>query len=195
MKQLDKEHKLRADAWLKNQLINNTEYKNAKRIGIVLSMTHEVDTYPIIETMLSDGKKVFVPNTNYKLKEMNFKQLLSLNRLEKDEKGLLYVNDDTEITDRLDLIVVPGVAFRDDGYRIGYGGGYYDRFLSDSNANTISLIYDLQLTQFEIESHDRPVEKLIFQYLNFGGINGYRKILLEVNLLFYKISQLSHCKY
>ena len=64
MKQLDKEHKLRADAWLKNQLINNTEYKNAKRIGIVLSMTHEVDTYPIIETMLSDGKKVFVPNTN-----------------------------------------------------------------------------------------------------------------------------------
>lgn len=87
MKQLDKEHKLRADAWLKNQLINNTEYKNAKRIGIVLSMTHEVDTYPIIETMLSDGKKVFVPNTNYKLKEMNFKQLLSLNRLEKDEKA------------------------------------------------------------------------------------------------------------
>lgn len=124
-------------------------------------MTHEVDTYPIIETMLSDGKKVFVPNTNYKLKEMNFKQLLSLNRLEKDEKGLLYVNDDTEITDQLDLIVVPGVAFRDDGYRIGYGGGYYDRFLSDSNANTISLIYDLQLTQFEIESHDQPVEKLI----------------------------------
>ena len=161
MKQLDKEHKLRSDAWLKNQLINNTEYKNAKRIGIVLSMTHEVDTYPIIETMLSDGKKVFVPNTNYKLKEMNFKQLLSLNRLEKDEKGLLYVNDDTEITDQLDLIVVPGVAFRDDGYRIGYGGGYYDRFLSDSNANTISLIYDLQLTQFEIESHDQPVEKLI----------------------------------
>lgn len=161
MKQLDKEHKLRADAWLKNQLINNTEYKNAKRIGIVLSMTHEVDTYPIIETMLSDGKKVFVPNTNYKLKEMNFKQLLSLNRLEKDEKGLLYVNDDTEITDQLDLIVVPGVAFRDDGYRIGYGGGYYDRFLSDSNANTISLIYDLQLTPFEIESHDQPVEKLI----------------------------------
>lgn len=50
-------------------------------------MTHEVDTYPIIETMLSDGKKVFVPNTNYKLKEMNFKQLLSLNRLEKDEKA------------------------------------------------------------------------------------------------------------
>ena len=89
-------------------------------------MTHEVDTYPIIETMLSDGKKVFVPNTNYKLKEMNFKQLLSLNRLEKDEKGLLYVNDDTEITDQLDLIV-PGVAFRDDGYRIGYGGGYYDK--------------------------------------------------------------------
>ena len=87
MKQLDKEHKLRADAWLKNQLINNTEYKNAKRIGIVLSMTHEVDTYPIIETMLSDGKKVFVPNTNYKLKEMNFKQLLSLNRLEKMKKA------------------------------------------------------------------------------------------------------------
>ena len=52
-------------------------------------MTHEVDTYPIIETMLSDGKKVFVPNTNYKLKEMNFKQLLSLNRLEKMKRLII----------------------------------------------------------------------------------------------------------
>ncbi|PTK67413.1 5-formyltetrahydrofolate cyclo-ligase [Staphylococcus borealis] len=161
MKQLNKEHKQQADTWLKDQLINSQVYQNANSIGIVLSMPHEVDTYPIIESMLADNKHVFVPDTNYKLKEMNFKEILSFNSLEKDEKGLLYVNEDTEITDKLDLIVVPGVAFRNDGYRIGYGGGYYDRFLSQSEASTVSLLYDLQLSQFDIESHDQPVDELI----------------------------------
>ncbi|GGG84455.1 5-formyltetrahydrofolate cyclo-ligase [Staphylococcus pragensis] len=161
MKMFDSSKKEIADHWLKEQLLNNEWYKNAHRIGMVLSMPHEVDTYKIIQTVLNDNKKVFVPNTNYKTREMNFKELIDLDSIVEDEKGINYVEADTEITDELDLIIVPGVAFRNDGYRIGYGGGYFDRFLSQSNANTISLIYDFQLTDFEIENHDQPVKELI----------------------------------
>ncbi|WP_154837593.1 5-formyltetrahydrofolate cyclo-ligase [Staphylococcus sp. Marseille-Q1834] len=161
MKAFDSSKKEIADHWLKEQLLNNEWYKNAHRIGMVLSMPHEVDTYKIIQTVLNDNKKVFVPNTNYKTREMNFKELIDLDSIVEDEKGINYVEADTEITDELDLIIVPGVAFRNDGYRIGYGGGYFDRFLSQSDANTISLIYDFQLTDFEIENHDQPVKELI----------------------------------
>ncbi|BGE82326.1 5-formyltetrahydrofolate cyclo-ligase [Staphylococcus petrasii] len=161
MKAFDSSNKEDADNWLKEHLLNHEWYKNAHRIGMVLSMPHEVDTYKIIQTALNDNKKVFVPNTNYKTREMNFKEIIDLDSIVEDEKGINSVKGDTEITDELDLIIVPGVAFRDDGYRIGYGGGYFDRFLSKSNANTISLIYDFQLTDFEIENHDQPVSELI----------------------------------
>ena len=67
-------------------------------------------------------------------------------------------------TNKMDLIVVPGVAFDKLGYRIGYGGGYYDRFLSQHRSNTVSLLYDFQLAQFNIEPHDQPVEQLIIYH-------------------------------
>ncbi|UDI78175.1 5-formyltetrahydrofolate cyclo-ligase [Staphylococcus taiwanensis] len=161
MKSFDKTKKVHADNWLKQQLFNDNWYKNSNRIGIVLSMPHEVDTYQIIKAALLDNKRMFVPNTNYESKDMNFKEIKNLSCIEKDEKGIYFVNEDTETTDQLDLIIVPGVAFREDCYRVGYGGGYYDRFLSHSTAHTLSLIYDFQLTQFDIENHDQPVDKLI----------------------------------
>lgn len=161
MKAFTDEDKVKADQWLKEQLFTSPSYQKARRIGIVLSMPHEVDTYKIIEDSLSKNKEIFVPNTDYSSHSMNFKELKDLSTLKKDEKGIYYVSENTEITDDLDLVVVPGVAFREDGYRIGYGGGYFDRFLSNSNASTLSLLYDFQLTHFEIESHDQPVDKLI----------------------------------
>ena len=72
-----------------------------------------------------------------------------------------HVNTKTEISNELDLLVVPGVAFNDSGYRIGYGGGYFDKFISTYNQPTMSLIYDFQLSDFKVETHDQPVEKLI----------------------------------
>ena len=161
MKAFRNEDKVKADKWLREQLFTNTSYQQAQRIGIVLSMPHEVDTYKIIKESFSKNKDIFVPNTDYSSHSMNFKELKDLSTLKKDEKGIHYVSENTEITDDLDLVIVPGVAFREDGYRIGYGGGYFDRFLSNSNAPTLSLLYDFQSTHFEIESHDQPVDKLI----------------------------------
>ena len=167
MKQFSKQdQKLSADQYLTQQLLNLSEYKSAKRIGIVLSMAHEVDTYPIISKMLNDDKNVYVPETDYKTKTMSFKGLDDLSNLAPDDKGINYVTSNTEITNDLDLLIVPGVVFNNKGYRIGYGGGYFDKFLSQHQQPTISLIYDFQINDFEIEAHDQPVQKLIIATTN-----------------------------
>lgn len=88
MKDFNSSKKEDADNWLKEQLLDNEWYKKAQRIGMVLSMPHEVDTYKIIQTALNDNKKVFVPNTNYKTREMNFKEIIDLDSIVEDEKGI-----------------------------------------------------------------------------------------------------------
>ena len=77
---------------------------------------------------------------------MNFKQLLDLSSIATDDKGINYVNEDTSISNDMDLLIVPGVAFQTNGFRIGYGGGYYDKFLNQHDINSISLIYDFQIS-------------------------------------------------
>lgn len=154
-------YKVESDHYLAEHLYQTSEYKNAKRIGIVLSMPHEVDTYSIIEHMLNDGKIVFVPETDYEHCRMSFKALSHLESIGPDVKGINHVTVEADITNQLDLLVVPGVVFNTIGYRIGYGGGYFDKFLSFYKQSTISLLYDFQLDDFEVESHDEPVEKLI----------------------------------
>lgn len=75
-----------ADQWLANELFNTQAYQDAKSIGFVLSMPHEVDTYHLIESSIMNDKKVYVPETDYKNKRMSFKRLLSLNDIEKMKK-------------------------------------------------------------------------------------------------------------
>ena len=62
--------------------------------------------------------------------------------------------------DKIDLIHVPGVAFNDKGFRVGYGAGYYDRYLADFCGATVSTIYDFQRYSFEEESHDVAVREV-----------------------------------
>ncbi|MCG7338614.1 5-formyltetrahydrofolate cyclo-ligase [Staphylococcus sp. ACRSN] len=155
------DNKQSIDIELSNRLFDTDEYKQATRIGVVLSMDHEFDTYKLIESMLKDGKAVFVPKTDYQNKTMTFQSLQNLNDIGPDEKGINHVVTDTDLTNELELLIVPGVVFNQMGYRIGYGGGYFDKFLSQNKQPTVSLIYDFQLDQFKPESHDQPVDKLI----------------------------------
>ena len=168
MKDFDKKSKHKADIWLMKQLIENEKFKNAHRIGIFLSMPHEINTYNIINFALDNGKQIFVPNTDYRSRNMNFKQLLDLSSIATDDKGINYVNEDTSISNDMDLLIVPGVAFQTNGFRIGYGGGYYDKFLNQHDINSISLIYDFQISDFDVEKHDQPVDNLIRCNTKFG---------------------------
>lgn len=161
MKTFNKAEKRKADTWLRNQFFATEEYKEANAIALVLSFNHEVDTFSIIEQALMDHKRIFVSKMDYLNHQMTFKEIFNLKDIDVDKKGIYYPTSKGETTNNLDLIVVPGVGFQDDGYRIGYGGGYYDRFLANYQTKTISLLYDFQITSFEPESFDQPVDKLI----------------------------------
>ncbi|MCJ0919072.1 5-formyltetrahydrofolate cyclo-ligase [Mammaliicoccus sciuri] len=161
MRNQDISQKEQYDLNLKEQLFKHNNFKQANSIAIVMSMDHEVNTIPIIEHLLNIGKKVFVPRTNYEMKQMEFQRILDLNSIAIDQKGIKYVNQETEISDDIDLIIVPGVVFNQAGYRIGYGGGYYDKYLSRYNGHTISLLYPFQIRNFDAESHDIPVDEML----------------------------------
>ncbi|WP_412520845.1 5-formyltetrahydrofolate cyclo-ligase [Staphylococcus simulans] len=162
MKNMNNLNKEKADQWLKEELLNTEAFKNAKTVGLVLSMDHEVNTFPIIKAIIDQGKLPFVPATDYQTKRMTFQRLDDLTQLSTDEKGIQYVDADTERTNSLDLLIVPGVVFNNDGYRIGYGGGYFDKFLNRHRTETISLVYDVQIdNSFKPEAHDEVVERLI----------------------------------
>lgn len=141
------------------------EWAEAKIIGITLSMENEVNTYPIIEKAWEEGKKVVVPKCNKGTRTMSFRQISNFDQLE-----TVYMNLREPIpalteevgADDIDLQIVPGVAYTGRGERIGYGGGYYDRYLVHYKGKTLSLAYSFQMVEhIPVEPFDKNVEKII----------------------------------
>ena len=163
---IDNNTKEEMDRELFNKLINLDLYKEAKNIFIYLSFGSEIDTKPIIDRALEEEKEVYIPKI-YKInKEMKAIRLNSFEDLEENSMGILEPKDDSNFIDKenIDLIIVPGAVFDLEGNRIGYGGGYYDRFLSNikDKRNKIVLAYDLQIVDnIEAEEHDIKVDYII----------------------------------
>ncbi|WP_235963122.1 5-formyltetrahydrofolate cyclo-ligase [Phocicoccus pinnipedialis] len=135
--------------------------KNFKSVGIVLSMSHELDTWPIIDTFIGSGVKVYGPKCDYKTKDMNFYEIRSRNEISTDEKNILIPDSSNDLNNQMDLLIVPGLIFNEEGFRTGYGGGFYDRFLEKYFGETVSLLFDEQFGDVIVESHDLPVDILI----------------------------------
>ncbi|HGH7178125.1 TPA: 5-formyltetrahydrofolate cyclo-ligase [Bacillus luti] len=141
------------------------EWAEAKTIGITLSMENEVNTYPIIEKAWEEGKKVVVPKCNKETRTMSFRQISNFDQLETVYMNLrepIPVLTEEVDADEIDLQIVPGVAYTERGERIGYGGGYYDRYLVHYKGKTLSLAYEFQMVQhIPVEPFDKNVEKII----------------------------------
>lgn len=161
MKAMPQEQKQAMDRALTKRFLNHSFYQEAKVIATYLSFPHEFQTQELIEQALRDGKKVLIPKT-YPKGRMEF-VVYDPQQLVKTSFGLLEPQGDLEVVDtsQIDVIHVPGLAFTTDGYRIGYGGGYYDRYLEHFAGHTMSTIYPCQVQEFNFENHDIPVQEVL----------------------------------
>ena len=166
MKAISQEQKQFIDQTLTERLLHHPFYQEAKVIASYLSFPHEFQTQELIEQALKDGKKVLIPKT-YPKGRMDF-VVYDPQQLVKTSFGLLEPQGDLEVVDasQIDLIHVPGLAFTTEGYRIGYGGGYYDRYLKHITGHTLSTIYPCQIQDFSPENHDIPVQEVLIDERN-----------------------------
>ncbi|MGG7059323.1 5-formyltetrahydrofolate cyclo-ligase [Clostridium nigeriense] len=163
---LNIEEKEIMDNKILNELIRTDLYKKAKSIFIYLSFGTEIDTNKIIDKALEDKKEVYIPKIYKFDKSMKAIRLNSFKDLEKNSMGILEPIDDNNFIEKedIDLIIVPGVVFDFKGNRIGYGGGYYDRYLEPIKdlRNKVVLAYDLQIIDIiEPEAHDITFDYII----------------------------------
>ena len=161
MKALSQEPKQAMDRALTDRLLHHPFYQEAKVIATYLSFPHEFQTQGLIDQALRDGKKVLIPKT-YPKGRMDF-VVYDPQQLVKTSFGLLEPQGDLEVVEpsQIDLIHVPGLAFTTEGYRIGYGGGYYDRYLEHFTGHTLSTVYPCQIQEFNLEDHDIPVQEVL----------------------------------
>ena len=146
------------------KLFRETEdYRNARTIYGYLPYNQEVRTVAMLEQALRDGKRVAVPKCYGD--EMKFIFMEDLSLVEKGYANIPEPIADGPIADdETALVLMPGLAFDKDGHRIGYGGGFYDKFLAAEPGHpTLALCYDFQmLPHLETEEFDIPVDTVLW---------------------------------
>ena len=150
-------------AALTKLFLESEAYRSAKSIYGYLPYNQEVRTVALLEQAQKDGKRVAVPKCYGD--EMRFLWLDDLTRVEKGYCNIPEPIDDGPIADdETALVLMPGLAFDLQGHRIGYGGGFYDKFLAEEpNHPKIALCYDFQvLPHLETEEFDIPVDAVIW---------------------------------
>ncbi|MEH7379952.1 5-formyltetrahydrofolate cyclo-ligase [Bacillus sp. JJ1533] len=141
------------------------EWVDAETIGITISGEYEVDTKALIEKAWQSNKRVAVPKCEPKTKTMIFREITSFSQLEVVFYGLQEpIEEQTRevLHNEIDVLFVPGLSFAKNGYRLGHGGGYYDRYLTKYQGITVSLAFPNQLVEeIPVESFDIPVQKIV----------------------------------
>lgn len=138
-------------------------YLEAETIYGYLPYNQEVRTVPMLEQALKDGKKVAVPKVYGDT--MKFIYLEDLSQVEKGYAGIPEPMADTPVAeDPTALVLMPGLAFTKGGDRMGYGGGFYDRFLAEEPSHpTLALCYAFQMVeQLPTEEYDIPVDLVLW---------------------------------
>lgn len=152
-----------ASARLGELFLNCPQYKQAKTIYGYLPYNQEVRTVPMLEQAMKDGKRVAVPKCYGD--EMRFIYMDDLSKVEKGYANIPEpIADDPVADDKTALVLMPGMAFTKDGKRMGYGGGFYDKFLaSEPDHPTVALCYDFQMVEdLPTEDYDIPVDCVLW---------------------------------
>lgn len=121
-------------------------YKNCETIYTYVAYKREVETKGLIQQAWKDGKKVAVPRVEGSV--MNFYYITSLDQLENSDMGIPEPKPENPADDEYALMVMPGVAFDRTMNRIGYGGGFYDRYLEEHpNLKRLAIAFEFQFVE------------------------------------------------
>lgn len=143
--------------------LSSDAYRNARSIYGYMPYNQEVRTVPMLAQALRDGKRVAVPKVYGDT--MRFLWITEFDAMEKSSFGIPEpIADEPVADDETALVLMPGLAFDPHGHRIGYGGGFYDKFLeSEPDHPTLALCYAFQMLDYlEVESHDIPVDTVLW---------------------------------
>lgn len=144
------------------KLFSLPEFRNAHAVMLFASFRSEVDTVPMIRRALSEGKRVILPKVHGKALA-----LFEIKDFDQDvAPGAWGIPEPRESApvklDELDVIIVPGAAFDQQGNRLGYGAGFYDKLLSAFNKPTVAVAFDVQIVSaVPVAAHDVPIKKII----------------------------------
>ena len=145
------------------KFLKSDAYQSCRCLYGYLPYNQEVRTWHILEQALKDGKKVAVPKVYGD--EMKFLYLTDFTQLTTGYAGIPEPSFDEPVAeDKTALVLMPGLAFDKEGHRIGYGGGFYDKFLSKEPEHpTLALCYEFQMVEsLETEEFDIPVDTVIW---------------------------------
>ena len=128
-----------------NRLKQIEIFRSAKKIACYYPIGSEVLTQDIMQELLGDGKEISLPKVIGE--NLSFRKITGLKDLEKGSFGIMEPKDSCIEIKNIDVVLVPTVGITKNGIRLGYGHGYYDRFLSESKSKSIALTYSKQIVK------------------------------------------------
>ena len=141
-------------------------FSGANSIGCYYSIGSEVQTKAIIQELISQKKQVSLPKIEDDT--IVFRTVKNFDRLEKGSFGILEPKDDWPEIKSFDIIIVPAIGLTNGGDRLGYGHGYYDKFLSDKSVTKIALAYSKQIVKSMPHSdHDIKMDWIVSENKSF----------------------------
>ena len=150
------------DSKIFKNFLDFTDVNNTLQFAVYNSLSGEVDTKSIINYLIENGKKVYLPKT-FQDGKMEFYFVDKSTKLTKSEFGTFEPAGDTERFEGENAVcIVPGLCFTKDGKRLGYGAGYYDRFLENKNLLKIAFAYSCFILQdVPCSQHDIKIDYII----------------------------------
>lgn len=157
----DKENK---SLIITNKIINHSKFKIAQIVAIYMNNDDEVITKYIIEECFNQNKKVCIPKVCGP-HEMNFFYITKNEKLELSKFNILEPNNNNIVSKNdINLMIVPGICFDQNGGRIGYGKGFYDNYLNDINPYKMGICFKEQLLineSIELSENDIKMNEII----------------------------------
>lgn len=157
------------------KVVKTPEYREANNVLLYADYCQEVVTRGIFEDALLHRKKIFFPKVDKMTNTMEFYQTISIRQLERGYMNILEPIEDIKMRYKFQpkedtLAVLPGVAFDTSGYRLGYGKGFYDKFLaSRRQISTMALAFACQIVdEIPRDTHDIKMDKIVTEEIIYS---------------------------